>query len=200
MVDSLQDMCIYFMKSSEFSANYALAVEPGYIARQICISRADDLPVVFIHTRCTIVDGSFQRGVTCGFHVSRKSFLLGVFEGCVCQDPRTLVQWHTEIRLKGMWFNAYIKHAQKKPENSKFLANRPGFNSVRPLSVSVARSRLYSSLSGDCRLTFLKGNSLLSLICDIYPAIYLRIVFSNYFAFVKMVNDYNLYLSPRVSF
>lgn len=94
------------MKSSEISANYALAVEPGYMAREIYLSPADALPVIFIHTRCTIVDGNFQRGVTCGFHVSRKSFLLGVFEGCVCQDPRTLVQWHSEISSKGMWLNA----------------------------------------------------------------------------------------------
>lgn len=128
MVDSLQDMCIYFMKTSEFSANYALAVEPGYIARQILISQADDLPVIFIHTRCTIVDGNFQRGVTCGFHVSRKSFLLGVFEGCVCQDPRALVQWHSEIKLKGMWCNAYRKHKinQKSPD----CDDQQGFNGL----------------------------------------------------------------------
>ena len=93
MVGSLQDICICYMKTSELSQNYAMAVEPGYIARQIFITRVEELPVVFIHSRCTIKDGNFQRRIICGFHLSRKTFLFGVFEGCICQDPRNLVQW-----------------------------------------------------------------------------------------------------------
>lgn len=101
MVCSLQDICICYMKTSELSQNYAIAVEPGYIARLIFITRVEESPVVFIHSRCTIKDGNFQRGITCGFHLSRKTFLFGVFEGCICQDPRNLVQWCSEISSKG---------------------------------------------------------------------------------------------------
>ena len=91
------------MKSSEFSTNYALAVAPGYIAKEVFISQARESPILFIKTRCTLRDGNFQQGVACGFHVSRKSFLLGAYEGCVCRDPRTLVRWHSEITSKGKY-------------------------------------------------------------------------------------------------
>ena len=101
MVGSLQDICICYMKTSELSQNYAMAVEPGYIARLIFFTRVEESPVVFIHSRCTIKDGNFQRRITCGFHLSRKTFLFGVFEGCICQDPRNLVQWCSEISSKG---------------------------------------------------------------------------------------------------
>lgn len=138
MVDSLQNMCIYYMKCSEISENYALAVEPGYIARQIFITQAGDVPVIFIHTRCTLIDGNFQRGVTCGFHVSRKSFLLGVFEGCVCQDPRTLVQWHSEINSKGMSYNTYI-------ENVSLFRSRLYFLNKRERIANEARARRLQS-------------------------------------------------------
>ena len=80
-----------------------MAVEPGYIAGQIFISRVEESPVVFIHSRYTIKDGNFQRGIICGFHVARKTYLLGVFEGCICQDSRSLAQWsplHSEVNKK----------------------------------------------------------------------------------------------------
>ena len=80
-----------------------MAVEPGYIARQIFITWVEESPVVFIHSRSTIKDGNFQRGIICGFHVARKTYLFGVFEGCICQDPRSLVQWsplHSEVNKK----------------------------------------------------------------------------------------------------
>ena len=53
-----------------------MAVEPGYIARQIFISRVEESPVVFIHSRSTIKDGNFQCGIICGFHVARKRICL----------------------------------------------------------------------------------------------------------------------------
>lgn len=102
MVDSLQNICICYMKSSKLSTKYSLAVEPGYIAKEILISQVEDLPVTFIHSRCTIKDGNFHRGIICGFHVSRKTFLFGMFQGCSCQDARNMVQWHSEISSKGM--------------------------------------------------------------------------------------------------
>ena len=80
-----------------------MAVEPGYIARQIFISRVEESPVVFIHSRSTIKDGNFQCGTICGFHVARKTYLFGVFEGCICQDSRSLAQWsplHSEVNKK----------------------------------------------------------------------------------------------------
>ena len=59
MVDSRQNACTDYLKSSEISANYALAVEPGYITRGIYICGIDTFPVEFIHARCTIINGNF---------------------------------------------------------------------------------------------------------------------------------------------
>lgn len=63
--DLLQNVCIDYLKNSEISADYALTVDPLYIAREIYICEVHAFPVIFIHTRCTIIEGnSVQRAVS----------------------------------------------------------------------------------------------------------------------------------------
>lgn len=47
----------------------------GYIAREI--GEVDNFPIVFIRTRCTIIDGNFQRRVISRFFTYSESFSTG---------------------------------------------------------------------------------------------------------------------------
>lgn len=96
MVSSLQAICMEFMKNSPISTEYALAVRPSYMA-----SRVSHISLIFLTTQCTLRDGHFQRGVSCGFLISEQVFLLGTFEGCTCRDPENITKWLGMIHIKG---------------------------------------------------------------------------------------------------
>lgn len=104
IVSSLQDICINFMRNSKNSQEYALSVTCSDIAEKILFNtekNSEISSVICITTRRTMKDGLYQRGISCGYDVARRLFLLGTFEGCTCYEAMELTEWSGVIHLKG---------------------------------------------------------------------------------------------------
>lgn len=104
-VPTLQTLCIDYMRSSKNRQKYALSVNSGEVAHEILYNSELKTKVcksmVLIETKQTMRDGLYQRGISCGYDVRKRLFLLGTFEGCTCYDPFEISEWSGAIHLKG---------------------------------------------------------------------------------------------------
>lgn len=92
------------MRSSKNSQEYALSVRCSDIAERILFDKQKNSrisSVICIASRKTMKDGLYQRGVSCGYDVAKRLFLLGTFEGCTCFETTELTEWSGIIHLKG---------------------------------------------------------------------------------------------------
>ena len=90
------------MRSSENWIAFVLSTPITSLAEKLCTRDKDKNPVIFIAVRYNYSDGEKCSGVTCGYHVTKRTFLIGIFEACVCFDPMLETSWILQFTLESI--------------------------------------------------------------------------------------------------
>lgn len=92
-IPSLYSLCIRKIQRSSRWEHCVLSTPVRTIQFDLLTKDMHKNPIFFIATHYQASDGEMVTGCACGYHITMRIFLIGVFQTCVCFEPKHSTQW-----------------------------------------------------------------------------------------------------------